>query len=132
MIISKSFALSPSIVDAKEKIRELLLGYKSVEYGFILNVTDIYIKNVTISFTGNCVYKITANIETFLPKKDDVLGAKILLNKGNAYIAVAKDCLHVIFYSNLKFEKDATVKCILKEVKFQCGTYRAIAELIDE
>lgn len=132
MIIQKTFSIPPNEPNPFDTIRRKLRSSTNVHYGFILNVHDIQVKSKSISFAGNYIYTIDAEVESFLPELGKTYEAVVRMNRDKAHIAIIMDCMTVIFHSDQTKQAGDVVKCVLKEIKYQCGTYRAVAELQSE
>lgn len=130
MLLYKTFSVPPSEKQPRAFLIDKLLAYQSQREGFVLRVNRLDILNITISTAGNHLYEICADVETFLPRAGMKLEATVKQNRENAYVAVVLARLNIIFYSDQAIPSGAKVRVVLKEVKFQCRTYRATAELI--
>jgi hypothetical protein len=97
-----------------------------------MRVDKIAVRNISVSSLGNYIYDVDASVECFLPTAGMEFAARVALNRGNAHLAIIRNCLHVIFYSDKIKPPGTEVVCVLKEVKFQCGTYRATANLKED
>jgi hypothetical protein len=59
-----------------------------------------------------------------------IVDAVVDVHKGTAHLAMVDNRMTVIFHSEQVIDKDTIVKLKLKNVRFQCATFRAVGELI--
>lgn len=130
--LSKTISLPPSLrlEDIRNNARCKLLETVTRETGFVVQVKDVEILNRKISFMGNYIFTVYAKILFFLPVNGMEVEAQVIANRDTAHVAKVLKKLTILFYSDKTFPPDSIVKCKLVEVKFQRGTYRAIAELL--
>ena len=131
-ILCRTLAVSPAERDPAKYITARLLDYKNARDGFVIAVHSLSSKHVNISSAGNYIYNVEAEVDYFLPECGQTLEAVVQFNRDDAHIAVARDRLRIIFHSTMVIPARTHVQCVLKEVRYQCGTYRAVAELVNE
>ena len=131
MIISKTIAIPPHDPDYIKTIILKLLELTGREFGFILRVNSISFKMKNISFSGNYLYTFDADVDNFLPECNQKFEAVVQMNRSKAHVATIFNKMRVIFHSDVTYPVGAKVTCVLKETRFQRGTYRAIAELCE-
>jgi hypothetical protein len=131
LTLTKTFAVPPHFRqrDVGAFLAAKYLNCISPEAGFVTKIHSVTSKNVTISSTGNYIYESQATVDCYLPAVGDEVEAVVQMNRAAAHTGLVKDHLRIIFYSEAPIAPGTTVSCVLTAVKFQMGTYRAIAEM---
>lgn len=128
-MIQKTIAVHPSVRDIVPYIKKKLLVLEAKNIGFVLDVKKIVFKNQKISFIGNYIFDVEAEVEVFMPKEGMVVDAVVDMNRGTAHLALVEGRLTVLFHSQEPIVKDSKVRLELKSIRFQCATFRAVGEL---
>ncbi len=130
MLTKRTYSVPPSVRNHNFYLEDKLLQSINAREGFVTKVHYMQIDSITISHRGFYIYEISADIECFLPKIGTQLRATVVNRRGTAHVALANKRLNIIFHSENPHEKGSEIMCVIKEVQFQLGTWRATGELM--
>lgn len=130
IVIEKTIAVHPSTRDIVSCVSKKILQIETKNVGFVIRVNKLTFKGRRISFIGNYIFDIVANVDVFVPREGMIVDAVVDVHKGTAHLAMVDGRMSVIFHSEQVIDKDTIVKLQLKNVRFQCATFRAVGELV--